>query len=324
MAIRNEVLTSAPGQRCTSTLRLEGHPFAPGDVTAGSEDELQAVVLGSNDACDLPITIRDSRFLKNIARRSSSGEAPHKTYLELQQFLSDSEQVWENSWIRFPERRLSPHALNTFLADLKIGERGQLKRHRADSVKFTFRQNGETWLRVPISYALKLALADLSGTQPHMPESMRLEAKRLLRHFSNDNTSPETTSFHVVTPSEAVLVGDTVARESARRFLFTSLLMSWANLRFGLLEAGQRALVYHAPHPPVRQTELSSRISDSFYRELFMSPCLSGWDDGEAKADYMHLCHQVLSRSQLNAVAKLREAGIIANNLIVLPSLSNV
>src|SRR6516225_8632170 len=324
MAIRNEVLTSAPWQRCTSTLRLEGHPFAPGDVTAGSEDELQAVVVGSNDACDLPITIRDSRFLKNIARRSSSGEAPQKTYFELQQFLSDSEQVWENSWVRFPERRLSPHALNTFLADLKIGERGHRKRHRADSVKFTFTQNGETWLRVPISYALKLALADLSGTQPHMPESMRLEAKRLLRHFSNDNTSPETTSFHVVTPGEAVLVGDTVARESARRFLFTSLLMSWANLRFGLLETGQQALVYHAPHPPVRQSELSSCISDSFYRELFMSPCLSGWDDGEAKADYMHLCHQVLSRSQLNAVVKLREAGIISNNLIVLPSLSNV
>ncbi len=119
-------------------------------------------------------------------------------------------------------------------------------------------------------------------------------------------------------------IGEQVARESARRFLFTSLLMSWANQRFGLLENGQRALVYHAPHPPVRQTELSSCISDSFYRELFMSPCLSGWEDGEAKADYMHLCHQVLSRSQLNSVAKLREAGIIANNLIVLPSLSNV
>ena len=121
-----------------------------------------------------------------------------------------------------------------------------------------------------------------------------------------------------------MLIGDAVARESARRFLFTSLLMSWANLRFGLLESGQRALVYHAPHPPVRQTELSSCISDSFYRELFMSPCLSGWDDGEAKSDYMHLCHQVLSRSQLNSVAKLREAGLIANNLIVLPSPSNV
>ena len=324
MAIRNEVLASPPGYRCKSRLLLDGLPFAPGDVTAGSEDELQAVVVGNAAACDLPITIRDSRFLRNIARRSSSGEAPRKTYVELQEFLSDSEQVWENSWIRFPERRLSPHALNTFLADLKIGERGQLKRHRADSVKFTFEQGGETWLRIPISYALKLALADLSGTQPYMPETLRLEAKRLLRCFSNDNTSPETTSFHVVAPREEVLIGEHVARESARRFLFTSLLMSWANLRFGLLESGQRALVYHAPHPPVRQTELSSCISDSFYRELFMSPCLSGWDDGEAKADYMHLCHQVLSRSQLNSVAKLREAGIIANNLIVLPSLSNV
>jgi hypothetical protein len=324
MAIRNEVLASLQGYRCKSKLLLDGLPFAPGDVTAGSEDELQAVVVGNSAACDLPITIRDSRFLKNIARRSSSGEAPRKTYLEVQQFLSDTEQTWENSWIRFPERRLSPLALNTFLADLKIGERGQLKRHRADSTKFTFEQDGETWLRIPISYALKLALADLSGTQPHMPEKMRLEAKRLQGHFSNDNTSPETTSFHVVAPREETLIGEAVARESALRFLFTSLLMSWANLRFGLLESGQRALVYHAPHPPVRQTELSSCISDSFYRELFMSPCLSGWDDGEQKADYMHLCHQVLSRSQLNSVAKLREAGIISNNLIVLPSLSNV
>ena len=37
-------------------------------------------------------------------------------------------RVWENSWVRFP------------LADLKIGERGQVERHRADSLKFTFEQ----------------------------------------------------------------------------------------------------------------------------------------------------------------------------------------
>lgn len=54
-----------------------------------------------------------------------------------------------------------------------------------------------------------------------------------------------------------------------------------------------------------------------------MSPCLSGWDDGESKHAYMNLCHQVLTRSQLNAVSKLREAGIIVNNLVVLPNLSN-
>jgi len=324
MSIREAVLASPPGFRSKTKLQLDGLPFAPGDVTAGSEDELQAVVVGNASSCDLPITIRESRYFKNIARRSSSGEASRSTYLDLQDFLEEHESVWENSWVRFSEHRLSSHALNTFLADLKIGERGQLKRRRSDSVKFTFEQAGEAWLRVPVSYALKLALADLAGVQPHLPESLRLEAKRLMRHFSNDNTSPEITSFRIVGPSQQLLVGEAVARESARRFLFTSLLMSWANLRFGLLETRQRALVYHAPHPPVRQTDLSSTISDSFYRELFMSPCLSGWDDGEAKAHYMHLCHQVLSRSQLNSVAKLREAGIISNNLIVLPSLSNV
>ncbi len=97
------------GLRCRSKLLLDGLPFAPGDVTAGSEDELQAVVVGNSAACDLPITIRESRFLRNIARRSSSGEAPRKTYLELQEFLNDSSRLWENSWVRFPERKLSPH-----------------------------------------------------------------------------------------------------------------------------------------------------------------------------------------------------------------------
>ena len=38
----------------------------------------------------------------------------------------------------------------------------------------------------------------------------------------------------------------------------------------------------------------------------------------------MVLCHQALSRSQLNAVAKLREAGIVPRNLVVLPSASDV
>jgi hypothetical protein len=48
-----------------------------------------------------------------------------------------------------------------------------------------------------------------------------------------------------------------------------------------------------------------------------MSPCPSGGNEGVAKHRYMHLCHTVLSRSQLNAVIKLKEAGIIAHNLVV-------
>jgi len=324
MLIRTEALHELPVGRCKTKLLLDALPFGPGDVTAGSEDELQAVVAGTSESCDLPITIRESRFFRNIARRISSGEAPRQTYNELQEFLNDSEGVWENSWIRFPERKLSRHALAVLHADIGLEPCQLAQRRRTDSARYSFDQAGERWVRVPISYALKLALADLAGAQPHMPERMRAKAERLLRHFSNDNTSPETTSFHISTPQTGRTTGEQVARESARRFLFTSLLMSWANQRFGLAENGQRGMVYHAPHPPVRQTGLSSCISDSFYRELFMSPCLSGWEDGQTKADYMHLCHQVLSRSQLNSVAKLREAGIIANNLIVLPSLSNV
>jgi hypothetical protein len=322
-AIRSEALLESIGLQGLAHPSVNELPFAAGDATAGSEDELQAVVAGRPSDCDLPLTIRESRFFQNIARRHASGEAPRRTLQELDAFLNDRRGVWENSWIRFPQLRLSAHALQVFRVDLKVLRNGSI-RERSDSGRFRFTQNGEPWLRIPISYAMKLALADLAGTQQHMPEPMRAETSRLMRHFLSDNTSPETTSFHIVKADSNCSLGERAAREAARRFLFTSLLISWANRRFGLLESGQRALVYHAPVPSVHQEELSSCISDSFYRELFMSPCLSGWSDGEAKYEYMHLCHQVLSRSQLNAVAKLREAGIITNELIVLPSLSNV
>ena len=321
--IRTEPLLESLGLHRSAHIPVDQLPFTAHDATAGSEDELQAVVIGSPERCDLPLSLRESRFFRNIARRSASGEAPRRTLLELEAFLNDTCNVWENSWIRFPESRLSRHALHVFHADLQVARDGTVA-ERSDASRFRFTEAGESWLRIPISYALKLALADLVGTQPHLPEPMRQEASRLMRHFLNDNTSPETTSFHIVAADSDRSLGEQVARDAAQRFLFTSLLVSWANHRFALSETGQRALVYHAPVPSVHQEELSSCLSDSFYRELFMSPCLSGWSDGEAKYHYMHLCHQVLSRSQLNAVAKLREAGIIANDLIVLPSLSNV
>ena len=318
-----EGLLEAPGRQAYSKTATAAIPFAGGDATAGSEDELQAVVVGSSRVCDLPLSISESRFFRNIARRSASGEAPRRTLIELEKFLNDTRQVWDHSWVRFPEQRLSRRARELFDADLSVMRDGRVG-ERADASRFRFKQNGEGWIRVPISYGLKLALADLIGHQPHLPELMRNEAERLMKHFLSDNTSPETTSFCIVSAEGQHSLGERVAREAARRFLFTSLLVSWANQRFGLLEDGQRAMLYHAPVPSTHQEELASCVSDSFYRELYMSPCLSGWSDGEAKHQYMHLCHQVLTRSQLNAVGKLRECGIIANNLIVLPALSNV
>jgi hypothetical protein len=80
---------------------------------------------------------------------------------------------------------------------------------------------------------------------------------------------------------------------------------AYANRHFQLTASGQRVVLYFAPHPPVRQKMLNGMISDAFYRELFMNPCLSGWAQGESKFLYMNLCHQVLSRSQLNIIPKL-------------------
>jgi len=306
-------------------VRVEQLPFTPGDATAGTENELQAVVSGDARAVDLPVAIEESRYYANVARRAAAGEAPRKAVAELRHYLEENRRrVWENSWVRFPLRVLARAARETFRRDLLVSRHDSLGEPRPDAARFTFNKNGEEWARVPVSYLLKIALADaiarlgLAGTET---EAAFL---RLARHFLNDLVSPETFSFHVVPSRKNQSLGKAVAREAARRFLLTQLLIEWANKSFGLEDAGQRALVFFAPHPPVRQKELNDCISDAFYRELFINPCLSGWDDGAAKCDYMHVAHMVSSRSQLNAIAKLREAGIVTNDLIVLPNTSNV
>ncbi len=308
-----------------SGIIIESLPFASGDITAGSESELQAVVMGDKASVDLPLQIERSNYYANIVRHIAAGDTPRRTIMELERFLNENpEGVWENSWVRFPERRLSSFAREIFQTDLLADKRDHRRGLREDQGQFAIQEQGERWIRIPISYLLKLALAEAIGAQPNLPTALSTTGLRLLNHFLNDNSSPETFSFYVTLLRPAGGLGRELAREKAKRFLLSQLLVMYANLRLGLGESGQQAMVYFAPHPPVRQKQLNDCISDAFYRELFMSPCLSGWDNGEAKHDYMKLCHQVLSRSQLNAVAKLREAGIIANNLVVLPELSNI
>jgi hypothetical protein len=305
---------------------LKDLPFGLDDTTAGSETELQAVVMGRREDVDLPRTIEESNYFANILRRAAAGETPRRLLTDLERFLAENqEEVWENSWVRFPRRHLSPYAGRILEHDLLADKGNPAGGLRGDCDRFLFRdQRGEEQLRLPISYLIKLALADLLGAASPFPPCVEKTGERLLGHFLNDNTSPETFSFHVVPLRPDSGMGRGIARETAKRYLLTQLLVMYANASFGLTASGQQARVYFAPHPPIRQQELNTLISDSFYRELFMSPCLSGWARGEEKHRYMQLCHQVLSRSQLNAVAKLREAGIIVNNLVVLPNLSNV
>lgn len=305
------------------TIFTEKLPFANGDVTAGSEHELQVSVIGGRKQVDLPLTIESSNYYKNIQRRIETGEAPKRVLANLRDYLKENRKgVWDNSWVRFPVSALSPFARQTFNKDLRSDKSKNDSLPRNDAHRFLFEQQGEDWLRVPVSYLLKLALADAIDHKEGRQLLVRVAGERFLGNFLSDNTSPETFSFHVVGSRNCI--GEDLARESAKRFLLTQLLTSYANSQFRLIELGQQAGVCFAPNPPVRQKRLNDCISDAFYRELFMSPCLSGWDRGEEKHQYMGHCHQTLSRSQLNAVIRLREAGIINSNLVVLPNTSNV
>src|SRR5215467_637490 len=304
-----------------SDIQTESLPFTPGDITAGTENELQAVVVGKRTTVDLPISIERSKYYANIARRVAIGEASNELIRDLRAFLSDNDdQVWDNSWVRFPRKYLSSFASEMLERDLTIN-RDELSEPRTDRDQFVFATNWGEWIRIPISYLVKLALADVVGTQPNLPSKIKETALSLLPHFSNDLTSPETFSFHVIDSNR---LGMAVAEEMSLRFLLTHLLVEWANKIMNLEAVGQHATVNFAPHPAVRQRELNNCVSDAFYRELFVSPCLSGWVDGEAKHEYMLLAHQITSRSQINAVVKLREAGILKNNLVVLPNMSTV
>ncbi|WP_026842571.1 hypothetical protein [Citrifermentans bremense] len=322
--LRN-IMTRLAGLEPAAEGFLERLPFAAGDTTGGTETELQAVVEGERSRVDLPLTIEQSDYFANIAKRAAAGDTPKRLITDLERFLAgNKENVWENSWVRFPASRLSPFALRVFENDLSTDKKAPQAGRRSDAGRFfVTAADGTQQLRVPVSYLLKLSLADLIGSQ-QLPSPLNETGKILLGHYLNDNTSPETFSFHVVPLTRQGGMGRALARETSKRFLFTQMLAMHANESFGLKESGQRAMVYFAPHPPVRQKELNDHVPDAFYRDLFMSPCLSGWDRGEEKYRYMQLCHQVLSRSQLNAVSKLREAGIITNNLVVLPNVSNV
>ncbi|MBK9137952.1 MAG: hypothetical protein IPM17_04210 [Verrucomicrobia bacterium] len=175
-----------------------------------------------------------------------------------------------------------------------------------------------------MSYLLKLALVQATDEAGLTGREVACLGRRLSAVFTSDNTSPETSSLFLARGSQLGGLGRQLAREAAMRFLLAQLLVRYAEEAFELRRHGQRPAVFASPLPPVRQDELNECVSDSFYRELMMSPCLSGWRRGEEKMRYMHLCHEVLSRSQLNALRKLREAGIVNNNLVLLPTTSSL
>ena len=306
-------------------LNVGSLPFAPTDTTAGSESEMQTVVIGSKHHADLPLFIERSNYFSNTKKRAKSGDTSRRVMTDLEKYLNgNADGVWENSWVRFPREKIGNFANiiigHDMLADKSNASFGQ----RSDLDRFIVQVNGREYLRVPVSYLLKLSLAEIIASKQKDTPILHATGLRIMSSFLNDNTSPETSSFYVMAMQSETGRGRVVAKEMAVRFLLTQLLVMYANIKYSLQENGQKAMVFLSPHPPTRQKILSQCISDAFYRELFMNPCLSGWDRGVEKHEYMHLCHRVLSRSQFNAVLKLREAGIITSNLVSLPNLSNI
>lgn len=322
---------------------IESLPFSSTDATCGCENEFQAVVVGNSKDVDLPITIRESHCYKNFLKRDErDGYRYGRKRRGLEQYLDFMEEeagtgpgtesrnskrnkteVWENSWVRFPRKQLNLYANQILEKDLHRDKKNPFAGYRQDMKRYFVEVDGVEYLRIPVSYLLKTALADAVGT-PSTHSHLRNTAKKMMRCYLNDNSSPEVLSFF---PSGVGAVMDReikAVRETSIRFLLIQVLTAYANTKFKLEENGQRVLVYFASHTPHRQKKFNDMIPDSFYRDLFMSPCLSGWDRGEKKMAYMHHCHRVLSRSRLNAVSKLKDAGIITSNLVILPNISDV
>lgn len=304
---------------------IEALPFSIGDVTAGVENEFQTVVVGDKKHVDLPLEIEESSYYKNITKRIKAGDTSKRIISELDRYLhSNHERVWENSWVRFPREILGYKLDSIFELDLSYDKSKPTEGKRGDLNKFIRRSGTKEYVRLPVSYILMLSLADATICDDNAPTIIKSTGKRMLTHFINDNTSPEILSFVPVHLDRTNGLGLGAAKEMLKRYFLTQMLIMYANKRFSLTESGQHIYLYLSSHPPIRQKTLNSIISDYAYRELFMNPCLSGWERGEEKFHYMELCHQVLSRSHLNTISKLKEAGIITRNLIVLPNISNI
>lgn len=304
---------------------LESIPYCGGGVTCGIENEFQTAVSGRPGDVDLPIYITDSSYLKNLEKRVARGDASRKNFSRLMTFLeNNSTGLWENSWVRFPASSLSRYAATVFDDDLKADKSIASSPPRGDRDRFLFKKNGRDYIRVPVSYLLKLALADAISGGSFIHPVIRSAGTDFMKAFMNDNTSPEIVSFFPVQGKNAGETAEMMKDSALKQYLLTQLLIIYANKKFELTGHGQEVSLYFSPHPPLRQKKLNDLIPDSFYREIFMSPCLSGWNRGEEKHNYMIMCHQMLSRSYLNSALKLRESGIISRNMVYLKGISNI
>ncbi|MGD9686793.1 MAG: hypothetical protein AB7U43_07460, partial [Desulfobacter sp.] len=241
-------------------------PFMAGDATAGAENEFQAVVAGKRENIDLARVIETSNYYRNLVEQARTGETPQRRVMALERLLKDKDgKDWENSWVWFPRRVLNRFANQVFNKDLKADKSIPVSEYRRDAACFVFEKNGENQVRVPVSYLLKLALADAVGGDNGVPEPVKKWGEKMLAHFSNDNSSPELFSFYPVKSDGSATLGEKLAAETLLRFLLTQALVAYAGHKFELNENGQKVKVFFSATPPGDQKRLNDVVSDAFY-----------------------------------------------------------
>jgi hypothetical protein len=233
-------ITSLLGMSQTSgEAIIELLPFFADDVTAGSETELQTAVCGSKNDVDLAIAIKQSSYYRNIVKRAATGESPRRLVRDIEDHLANAGMVWEHSWVRLPRHTLCEYANNVFARDLQADKRKVDSPLRRDAKRFVLTIGGVEYLRLPVSYLLKLSLAHAIGKKDIDP-LIRGAGEKMMGHFLNDNTSPETHSFCPVPMTPDHQMGKGIAGETSLRFLLSQFLVQYANRRFGLLDSGQQ------------------------------------------------------------------------------------
>jgi hypothetical protein len=114
------------------------HPFTGIDTTVGVENEFQVAVEGKRSDVDLPITVVESNYYRNLTLRARRGDLSPHLLNELNAFLDDQQnRIWENSWVRFPRRLVGEYAASVLNRDLLADKANPNGPTRQDSSRFS-------------------------------------------------------------------------------------------------------------------------------------------------------------------------------------------
>ncbi|MGD8948557.1 MAG: hypothetical protein PVI62_17975 [Desulfobacterales bacterium] len=121
-----------------------------------------------------------------MLRNTAFGNTSKQVVNDLEEHLyNNTQQIWESSWVRFPQDRLSEYARGVFEEDLMADKTNPNGPRRQNSCRFSFRNRGQDFLKIPVSYLLKLALAYFFRSCHRYPDPIYMERYNQSIHGKN-------------------------------------------------------------------------------------------------------------------------------------------